>query len=65
MAASKETLRQFRRLGRLLKAMGGWISVCVNCDHRSLRLHPERMARFAAIKHVEETGHSVRVLDLR
>ena len=65
MSKTKNILATFRKLGRMLDAMGGWIAVCVDCDYRSFRLHPEGAARFGAICHCKDTGHTVRVLELK
>lgn len=62
---SKSVIRLVRKLGRKLDAMGGFIWICQDCSFCAHRVHEERWARYMAVCHVEDFGHTVRMLELK
>jgi len=62
---SKSIVRLVRKLGRKLDAMGGFVWVCVDCPFSARRVHEEKTARYMAVCHVEDFGHTVRMIGLK
>lgn len=62
---SRTVERMIRKLARAVDVQGGFMWLCVDCDFKAKRLHPEGWTRAVAVNHVEYTGHTVRVLELK
>jgi len=62
---TKGEFKAVRKLARRLGATAGHIWVCVDCSYSAKRVHDEKWARYIAIEHVDGTGHTVRVLELK
>jgi len=62
---SKGTLKLLKKLARRANATAGWVWICIDCQHAARRVHDERWARRMAIRHVDETDHTVRMLGLK
>lgn len=65
ISASDNVRRMIRKLARIADVVGGYIWLCVDCDFRGNRVHPEGWARAVAVNHVKDTGHTVRMLELK
>ena len=57
--------KQVRRLARIMNAMRGYLWVCMDCREVARKVHREGLVRYMAVKHVNETGHTVRVLEVK
>ena len=57
--------KQVRRLARMMNAMQGFIWTCVDCKEVAKKVHREGLVRYMAVQHVNETGHTVRVIKLK
>lgn len=62
---SNAVLLAIRKLARKADVMGGWVWICVDCSHTAKRVHAEKYARIMAVAHVQESNHSVRMLELK